>query len=657
MNLLRNGIVLYLRHYLPTEVKFIHLQGFPPFFLLFGRAPRGPMQILSDVFLNKDLSGETSFQYHYVIDLHNRIRKGWRLAQDAVRDSVDESRLRHEPKSKLKHFVPGDEVLVLLPTSDNKLVLFYEGPYRVVEKRTRVVYLVDLGDRKCTFHVNLLRKYRRSTYPSPPSDNLVEVDSACSSQAFAGATSFCDPSVFPFSSLSTVEPSLSINSVIDENLDSNHDSNLKFCETICFAEPTAYVSDISEEDDGEIDSLVTIPPLASESGTVVIDPSLSASQVQDVKDLLIEFQDILPSVPGCTNTLCHEIRLITDDVIRVKPYPLPFAARDFVTQEVKDLLSLRVIEPSDSPYCFPIVVVKKKDGSMRLCIDFRKLNAITVFDAENIPLQEDLFNQLSHATISSSYSRKYTAFQTPLGLMQWVRMPFGLVTAPATFCRLMRLVIGQTPDLLSYFDDTLVFATSWRQHVVALKSLLVLLRRHGLHVNPSKVSIGSSSIEFLGHVVSSGTLVPVQKKMVKILQLSVPVKEKEVRSLLGLVNYYRHFIANFASISSPLSDLFRKGTPEKVQWTPRCDQSLAEIKRIFSSPPFLIIPDMQETFIVRSGASDFGIGAVLLQDREGILMPCRYASRKLLSRERRYSAIERERHWHWYSLSHSSSDT
>ncbi|GFN91436.1 reverse transcriptase [Plakobranchus ocellatus] len=143
-------------------------------------------------------------------------------------------------------------------------------------------------------------------------------------------------------------------------------------------------------------------------------------------------------------------------------------------------------------------------------------------------------------------------------------------------------------------------------------------------------------------MVNSGTLVPVQKKMDKILQLSAPVKKKEVRSLLGLVNYYRHFIADFASISAPLSDLLRKGTPEKVQWTLRCDQSLAEIKRLFSSPPILIIPVIQETFIVRSDASDFGVGAVLLQDRDGTLMPCRYASRKLLPRECKYSAIERE---------------
>ncbi|GFN80919.1 uncharacterized protein PoB_000742500 [Plakobranchus ocellatus] len=293
-----------------------------------------------------------------------------------------------------------------------------------------------------------------------------------------------------FLSVRLVQLSLSFNTVIDEELDFNHVLDLPFCETACFAGPTAYVSAISEEDDIEIGSLVTTPPLASESGTVVIDPSLSFSQVQDVKELLIEFQDILTSVPGCTSTLCHEIRLTTDAVIRVKPYPLPFAAREFVTQGVNDLLSLGVIEPSDSPYCFPIVVVKKKDGSMRLCIDFRNLNTETVFDAENIPRQEDLFNQLSHATIFSSCDLCKAYWQVPLH-----------------------------PD-------------SHVMGYVALRSLLVLLRRYGLHVNPSKVSIGGSSVEFLGHMVSSSNLVPDQKKMDKILQLSVPVKKKEVRSLL-----------------------------------------------------------------------------------------------------------------------------
>ncbi|GFN84508.1 hypothetical protein PoB_001101400 [Plakobranchus ocellatus] len=135
--------------------------------------------------------------------------------------------------------------------------------------------------------------------------------------------------------MSSVETSLSVDTVVDKELHPHRHSDFPVCETICFAEPTAYVSAISEEDGGEIGSLVTTPPLASESGTVVIDPSLRSSQVQDVKELLIEFRDVLTSVPGCTSTLCHEIRLTTDAVIWVKPYPLPFAAREFVTQEIK----------------------------------------------------------------------------------------------------------------------------------------------------------------------------------------------------------------------------------------------------------------------------------------------------------------------------------
>ncbi|GFO26334.1 Pol polyprotein [Plakobranchus ocellatus] len=150
---------------------------------------------------------------------------------------------------------------------DNKLVLSFKGPYKVIEKRTSVVYLVDLSDQKCTFHVSLLRKYKRSTYASPsPSGNLDKVDNACSNQAVADAVSLCDPSVFPFGSVSSVEASLSVDTIVDKELHPHRDSDLPFCETICFAEATAYVSAISKEDGSEIGSLVTTPPLASESG-------------------------------------------------------------------------------------------------------------------------------------------------------------------------------------------------------------------------------------------------------------------------------------------------------------------------------------------------------------------------------------------------------
>ncbi|GFR65776.1 reverse transcriptase [Elysia marginata] len=133
-----------------------------------------------------------------------------------------------------------------------------------------------------------------------------------------------------------------------------------------------------------------------------------------------------------------------------------------------------------------------------------------------------------------------------------------------------------------------------------------------------------------------------QNKLDKILNLAVLAKKKDVRSLLGLLNYYRHFIPNFAALTYPFSDLLVKGSPEKVQWSTRCDDSLREIQRLLSSSPILVIPYMRKHFIVRSDASDRGIGAVLLQEKGGILMPCRYAGRKLNRKEVRYSAVERE---------------
>ena len=254
---------------------------------------------------------------------------------------------------------------------------------------------------------------------------------------------------------------------------------------------------------------------------------LDHRKVEQINHILSDFSDILKSSPGHTVTVQHDILVSSNEVIRVKPYKLPFASQEFVKEEIKKLLELNVIEPSVSPFCSPIVLVKKKDGSLRLCIDFPKLNSITstILDETNIPLPEDLFAlpedlfaQLSDSMIFSSCdlskaywqvsmhpdSRQFTAFQTSMGLMQWRRMPFGLVNAPATFCRLMRIVLHDKPFLLSYFefDDTLLHSRSWDEHILGLRLLLSTLRDHGLTVNPSKLVIGQTSIHFLGHSVS-----------------------------------------------------------------------------------------------------------------------------------------------------------
>ena len=236
----------------------------------------------------------------------------------------------------------------------------------------------------------------------------------------------------------------------------------------------------------------------------------------------------------------------------------------------------------------------------------------------------------------------YTAFYTLLGLMQWTRTPFGVITAPATFCRLMRIVLADVKNILNYFDDTLLHTSSWSEHIDGLRCLLQTFKNHGLTVNPQKLIIGQSSIEFLGHRVTVGTMTPLPRQVSKVLDLKTPTSKKQLRSLLGLVSYYRAFIPDFSSLTKPMTDLLRKGSPEKMNWDSVCESQFKKLQDILASEPILVLPNMDEQFIVRTDASDYGVGGVLLQHRDGILKPCRYASRKLLPRESRYSAIERE---------------
>ncbi|GFS18655.1 retrovirus-related Pol polyprotein from transposon 297 [Elysia marginata] len=193
--------------------------------------------------------------------------------------------------------------------------------------------------------------------------------------------------------------------------------------------------------------------------------------------------------------------------------------------------------------------------------------------------------------------------------------------------------------MLSYFDDTLVHTPTWSQHPETLRALFTALRTHGL---TAKLSIGQTSMDFLDHIVSKGTLAPLPSKVKKVLNSSTPTTKKQVQSLMGLLNYYRSFIPNFSTVTAPLTDLLRKNSPDKVKWSETCQEAVETVSHILSFEPILIILDINVPFVVRTDASDYGVGAVLLQQRNGVLMPCRFASRKLLPREQNFSTIERE---------------
>ncbi|GFO08844.1 Zinc finger protein [Plakobranchus ocellatus] len=259
------------------------------------------------------------------------------------------------------------------------MTLSLRGPFKVLKKVTRVVYSVDMNGKANSFHVNLLRKYyNRSGF-----------------EELSSQTALICPSESDVLHSSSSETGL-VSSVADLELLSDGTESIN---RILYACPAAI---INEEDGPELGCEMPTVPSAQVKSEVEISPNLSPSQLADVHEVLDEFADVITSRPGHTKTVVHVIRLKSDTIVRTKPYPIPFAAQAFVEADVRSLLELGIIERSTSPYCSPIVLVRKKDGSLRLCIDFRKLNALTVQDATNIPLPEDLFTQLSHSTIFTS---------------------------------------------------------------------------------------------------------------------------------------------------------------------------------------------------------------------------------------------------------------
>ena len=315
-----------------------------------------------------------------------------------------------------------------------------------------------------------------------------------------------------------------------------------------------------------------------------------------------------------------------------------------------------IIERSDSPYTSPIVLVNKRDGTNRFCVDFRKLNKITVFDAEPIPSQEEIFTRLANdhyftkLDLSKGYwqipvhpeAREKTSFVSPSGLYQFRMMPFGLVNAPATFSRMMRSLLHGISQVDNYIDDILIHTSTWEMHMKILSELMQKLRESNLTAKPSKCVVGMQNVAFLGHIVGQGQLAPQPDKMEKIQNAPVPKTKKQLRSFLGLSGYYRKFIPNYASLAAPLTSKTRSKEPNHVVFNESEQRAFEILKASLDDQPILRLPDCGKPFILRTDACDSGIGAVLLQEYIEDVFPVAYASRKLLDREKSYSIMEKE---------------
>lgn len=385
---------------------------------------------------------------------------------------------------------------------------------------------------------------------------------------------------------------------------------------------------------------------------------LEGKKPVDLQIIFNTFPQLFTQKPGLTDVGQHTIRLKPGQVpVRQACYRVPERLVGALKEEIRVMLALGVIEASESEWSSPIVIVPKKDGSLRVCIDFRKLNAISFFDAYPMPRIEDLLEKIGQANYITtldlckgywqvpleSQSRPLTAFRTPLGLFQFTVMPFGLHGAPATFQRLMDRVLQGCEDCsAAYLDDVVVFSHTWEDHLDHLRRVLGAISAAGLTLNLQKCEWAKQETRYLGYQLGRGEVRPQVDKVEAILNSPRPQTKSQVRSFLGLVGWYRRFIPHFSTLAAPLTDLTCKSAGNPVDWNGACESAFQGLKEKLCTFPVLQSPDFRRRFLVQVDASGVGLGAVLAQGEPGEEHPVLYLSRKLLPRETRYSTIEKE---------------
>jgi hypothetical protein len=401
---------------------------------------------------------------------------------------------------------------------------------------------------------------------------------------------------------------------------------------------------VTSSDRVQIEHIATMPSRKVYYKKSVTGPTL------DQVPVICEYPDVFPEeLPGMPPDRDIEfiIELIPGTApIAQRPYRMNPQELEELKKQLADMLSKGLIRPSASPWGSPVLFVDKRDGTIRLCVDYRKLNEVTIKNKYPLPKIEDLFDQLNGAKVFSKIDLctgyhqlkvresdiPKTAFTTCYGLFEYTVMSFGLTNAPAYFMNLMNKVFMNFLDkfVVVFIDDILVYSRTEEEHAEHLRLVLGTLREHQLYAKFSKCEFWLKEVGFLGHVISAGGVSVDPSKITSILERKAPTNPTKVRAFLGLAGYYRKFVEGFSSIARPLTQLLKKD--KKFEWTAKCEESFQELKKRLVSAPILTMPDITKSFDVYYDASKLGLGSVLMQDGKVIA----YLSHQLRPHELNY---------------------
>ena len=410
---------------------------------------------------------------------------------------------------------------------------------------------------------------------------------------------------------------------------------------------------------------------ASELNNVESERNLSSKEkeMQSVRDRMLNkykdvFPDDLPNQLPPVRHIEHSIDLVPGSTPPSKqPYKMSPKELDELKKMIDDLLSHGFIKPAASPFGAPVLFVKKKDGTMRMCVDYRALNKITIANKYPLPRVDELFDRLQGAKYFSKIDLRSgyhqvriadkdidkTTFNTRYGSYSFKVLSFGLCNAPATFMNLMNSIMHEYLDkfVIVFLDDILIYSKTLQEHENHLEKVLIKLREEKLYGKLSKTELVKEEVGFLGHIVNKDGLSVDPEKVKAVKEWPVCKNVHDVRSFCGFVGYYRKFIKNFSKIVTPLSNLTKTSSKETgkipiFKWTKQEQEAFDTIKQRICTAPVLALPDPNLPYVLTTDASGYAIGATLSQDHGNGLQPIAFMSKKMIDAETRYPTHEQE---------------
>lgn len=591
--------------------------GVPPWTLVMGFLPRGPLTILRESWCEEREFpvnlGKSATEY--LRELHDRLEIAQTYATSHTEREQNRYVSHYNLRSKDKHFDVGEQVLILSPDStSSRMFSKWTGPATVVEVRSPYSYIVELDGVRKHFHANKLRKFH------------VRIDSVKS-------TSLID----------------------DLESKSVNTCAIVYHSDKQFGDLSVVPSTVSQP------GFIELPSQKIDKATIA---HLTPEQQTELLEVLDTFPECFSDVPGFTDVVEHTIH-VSDDFKpkRLNAYRVPERLKAEVDRQIQEMLSNGIIRPSKSPMASPMVcVLKGKNGcdGVRLAVDYRYVNRFTRNDAFPLPDMSSVFQRIGKsrfitiADCKAGYwqlgvkeeDKWLTAFVCDAGLFEFNRVPFGMKCSGASFVRAITKILRPVNDCAdSFVDDVAVHSDQWKEHLAHISRFLQTVKCAGITLNLKKCRWAQGQVRFCGEILGSGKRFADGEKVKVVHEMQKPQTKTELRRMLGFFSYFREHIPNFSEIAKPLTDLTAKRVAAKIPWGSLQQQAFEKLKCLLCRATMepLCIVDFDKPFDLYVDSSSYAVSSVLAQtSSEGVEMPVAFASMKLTETQRNWSTIERE---------------